>query len=83
MIDARPRLTAYLSTSPTRACWPLVIWHMRCPDKGVGSNYDVVGGSSAADLAASAWYYPEPDEAVSAVAGRVAFCADRLYINVE
>jgi uncharacterized protein (DUF427 family) len=56
---------------------------MRCPDKGVGSNYDVVGGSSAADLAASAWYYPEPDEAVSAVAGRVAFCADRLYINVE
>ena len=36
-----------------------------------------------ADLAGSAWYYPEPDEAVSEVASRVAFCADRIYINVE
>jgi uncharacterized protein (DUF427 family) len=55
----------------------------RCPDKGVGSIYDVVEGSSASDLAKSAWNSSEPDEAVSEVAGRVAFCADRPYINVE
>jgi uncharacterized protein (DUF427 family) len=49
----------------------------------VASYYDVVDGSGATDLAGSVWNYPEPYEAASEIAGRVAFYADRLDINVE
>jgi uncharacterized protein (DUF427 family) len=49
----------------------------------VASYYDVVYGSGAADLAGSVWYYAEPSEALSEIAGRVAFYADRFDINVE
>jgi uncharacterized protein (DUF427 family) len=49
----------------------------------VASYYDVVESSSAADLSGSVWYYPEPYEAVSEIAGRATFYADRFDINVE
>jgi uncharacterized protein (DUF427 family) len=57
--------------------------HTYCPYKGEASYYDVADGSGDPDLAGSVWYYPEPYEAVSPIAGRVAFYADRFDINVE
>jgi uncharacterized protein (DUF427 family) len=45
--------------------------HTHCPWKGEASYYDVVvDGRRNPD---AAWYYPEPLEAASHVAGRVAF----------
>lgn len=45
--------------------------HTTCPWKGEASYYTVVvNGESNAD---AAWYYPEPKEAASEIAGYVAF----------
>jgi uncharacterized protein (DUF427 family) len=45
--------------------------HTTCPWKGVASYHSVVvDGERNAD---AAWYYPEPKEAASEIAGRVAF----------
>lgn len=57
--------------------------HTYCPYKGEASYYDVVDGTGDADLAGSVWYYPEPYEAVSEIAGRVAFYGDRFDFEVE
>lgn len=42
-----------------------------CPWKGVASYYDVVVDGERNP--AAAWYYPEPKEAATEIAGRVAF----------
>ncbi|WP_194713589.1 DUF427 domain-containing protein [Noviherbaspirillum soli] len=45
--------------------------HTTCPWKGIASYYDVVvDGQVNKD---AAWYYPEPKDAASEIAGRVAF----------
>lgn len=45
--------------------------HTVCPWKGTASYFDVVvGGEKNAN---AAWYYPEPKDAASQIAGRVAF----------
>jgi uncharacterized protein (DUF427 family) len=45
--------------------------HTVCPWKGTASYYDVVvNGEVNRD---AAWYYPEPKEAASEIAGRIAF----------
>jgi uncharacterized protein (DUF427 family) len=52
-----------------------------CPYKGDASYFDVTlpdGGSEAAMV----WTYAEPYEAVSAIAGHVAFYADRADVRV-
>ena len=45
--------------------------HTTCGWKGQASYYDVVVGENVNPDAA--WYYPEPKEAASEIAGRVAF----------
>lgn len=45
--------------------------HTTCGWKGVASYYDVVVGDER--NADAAWYYPDPKEAASEIAGRVAF----------
>ena len=57
--------------------------HTYCPYKGEASYYDVVDGSGDHDLAGSVWYYPESYDAVSPIAGRVAFYGNRFDIRVE
>jgi uncharacterized protein (DUF427 family) len=54
--------------------------HTYCPYKGEASYYDIVpeGGEV---LQSAIWYYPDPYPAVSAIAGRVAFYADRVTIT--
>ena len=42
-----------------------------CPWKGDASYYDVVVGDTVASNAA--WYYPEPKDAASEIAGYIAF----------
>ena len=45
--------------------------HSVCPWKGTASYYDVVVGDEV--NADAAWTYPEPKDAASQIAGRVAF----------
>jgi hypothetical protein len=47
------------------------------------SYYDVVDSSGLTNLAGSLRCYPEPCEAISEIARRVAFNADGFDINVE
>ena len=54
--------------------------HTYCPYKGEASYYDIVSGEGK-DLEGAIWYYPEPYPAVNAIAGRVAFYADRVTIT--
>jgi uncharacterized protein (DUF427 family) len=53
-----------------------------CPYKGDASYYDIVlpGGETLVDVV---WTYREPYPAVAPIAGRVAFYADRVLIEVE
>jgi uncharacterized protein (DUF427 family) len=54
--------------------------HTYCPYKGEASYYDIVteGGEV---LEGAIWYYAEPYPAVSAIAARIAFYADRVTIT--
>lgn len=45
--------------------------HTTCPWKGEASYYDVVVGDETNKDAA--WYYPEPKQAATHIAGRIAF----------
>lgn len=54
--------------------------HTYCPYKGEASYYDIVPGEGEV-LQGAIWYYPEPYAAVNAIAGRVAFYADRVTIT--
>jgi uncharacterized protein (DUF427 family) len=56
--------------------------HTYCPYKGEASYYDIItdGGEP---LKGAVWYYPEPYPAVNAIAGRVAFYANRVTITDE
>lgn len=54
--------------------------HTYCPYKGDASYYDIVSGEGDA-LQGAVWYYPQPFPAVNAIAGRVAFYADRVTIT--
>lgn len=45
--------------------------HTTCPWKGTASYYDVVVNDEVKKDAA--WYYPEPKEAASHIAGHIAF----------
>jgi uncharacterized protein (DUF427 family) len=54
--------------------------HTYCPYKGEASYYDIVTREGEV-LAGAVWYYPEPYPAVNAIAGRVAFYADRVTIT--
>lgn len=56
--------------------------HTYCPYKGQASYYDLVA-DGAADPAGAAWYYPDPFPAMAAIAGHVAFYADRVSITVD
>ena len=53
-----------------------------CPYKGDAAYYDVVlpGGRELAD---AVWTYPAPYPAVDAIAGHVAFYADRVQVLAE
>lgn len=53
--------------------------HTYCPYKGQASYYDIDLGEQGR-LDAAIWYYAEPYDAVSAIAGRVAFYPDRVTI---
>ena len=54
--------------------------HTYCPYKGEASYYDIVPGEGDA-LQGAIWCYPEPYPPVGAIAGRVAFYADRVTIT--
>jgi uncharacterized protein (DUF427 family) len=56
--------------------------HTYCPYKGEASYYDIVprDGETLGD---AVWFYPEPYRAVDAIAGHVAFYADRVTITSE
>ena len=54
--------------------------HTYCPYKGEASYYDIVTDQGQV-LQSAIWYYPEPYPAVSAIAARVAFYADRVTIT--
>jgi uncharacterized protein (DUF427 family) len=54
--------------------------HTYCPYKGEASYYDIVTGEGDT-LEGAVWYYPQPYRAVDAIAGRVAFYADRVTIT--
>ena len=56
--------------------------HTYCPYKGEASYYDILA-EDGETLPGSVWYYPEPYPAVSTIAGRVAFYADRVTITDE
>lgn len=56
--------------------------HTYCPYKGEASYYDIVPREGEV-LKGAIWYYPEPYPAVNAIAGRVAFYADRVTITDE
>lgn len=45
--------------------------HTVCPWKGVASYYDVVVDGE--EIAAAAWYYPDPSPAAALIKGRIAF----------
>jgi uncharacterized protein (DUF427 family) len=53
--------------------------HTYCPYKGEASYYDIVTGEGGT-LAGAIWYYPDPYPSVDAIAGHVAFYADRVTI---
>jgi uncharacterized protein (DUF427 family) len=52
-----------------------------CPFKGVASYYTVT--TPAGELENVIWTYEEPYDAVSEIAGHVAFYADRVDLSVE
>ena len=54
--------------------------HTYCPYKGEASYYDIVP-ESGKPLEGAIWYYPQPYPAVNAIAGHVAFYADRVTIT--
>jgi uncharacterized protein (DUF427 family) len=54
--------------------------HTHCPYKGKASYYDIVTEEGEA-LQGAIWYYSQPYPAVNAIAGRVAFYADRVTIT--
>lgn len=56
--------------------------HSYCPYKGDASYYDVVLPDGT-ELADAVWTYRDPYPAVGAIAGRVAFYADRVQLQVE
>ena len=51
-----------------------------CPYKGDANYYSLVDGERRADNAV--WTYEEPGEAVSAIAGHLAFYPDKVEIEV-
>ena len=51
-----------------------------CPFKGDASYYSIAIGDG--ELTDAVWYYPEPYPAVAAIAGHVAFYANRVDISV-
>jgi len=54
--------------------------HTYCPYKGEASYYDLTTGDGE-PLSASVWFYDQPYPAVAAIAGHVAFYADRVTIE--
>ncbi len=54
--------------------------HTYCPYKGEASYFDVDTGTGAG-LPASIWFYDDPYPHVEAIAGHVAFYADRFTIE--
>jgi len=54
--------------------------HTWCPYKGEASYYDIVDGDGS-DLSAAVWYYGDPFPAVAAIAGHVAFYANRVTVT--
>ena len=50
-----------------------------CPYKGTASYYSI--RTENADVADAIWYYPEPYDAVSQIAGHAAFYPDRVQID--
>ena len=55
--------------------------HTGCPYKGTASYWTVkTGAGEHPDLA---WFYPEPYDALEAIAGRIAFYNERVDIYVD
>ena len=54
-----------------------------CPYKGDASYYTITLPEPGGQLADAAWYYPEPYEAVTAIANCVAFYTDKVDIATE
>ncbi|MEY2552303.1 MAG: hypothetical protein QOC57_163 [Ilumatobacteraceae bacterium] len=54
--------------------------HSYCPYKGDASYYDIVLPDGT-ELTAAVWTYLSPYPAVDAIAGRVAFYADRVQVD--
>jgi uncharacterized protein (DUF427 family) len=50
-----------------------------CPYKGTASYYSI--RTEDADVTDAIWYYPEPYDAVSQIAGHAAFYPDRVQIE--
>ena len=51
-----------------------------CPYKGEASYYSIRGADGV--VSDAIWYYPAPYDAVSQIAGHVAFYPDRVQIDV-
>jgi len=61
---------AFLDTSENRST---------CPHKGTASYFDIVTKSGT--LENTAWSYETPHKAVAAIAGHIAFFADRVTVE--